>query len=141
MASSCQILLIEDDPDHAELILSTLHQCIDAERVEHASDGSAALERLTKLHEARNFPQLILLDLRLPRIDGIQVLQAIKSRQDWRTTPVVILTTSDEDADIRRAYDNGANSYLVKPFDYGEFCKLVAELNLYWLGHNRTLAV
>ena len=136
------VLLVEDNPDHAELVIRNLAEHPIANRVIHLTNGQAVLDYLFRREEyadpARSpRPHVILLDLRLPRVDGLQVLGAIKASELLRRIPVVILTTSDAEQDAARAYYNYANSYLVKPLGYDQFCKLVADIGSYWLGQNK----
>jgi two-component system, response regulator len=136
------VLLVEDDPDHAELIRRSFANHQVANKVDHVFDGEAALDYLFRRGEFAESaelaqPNLILLDLRLPRIDGMEVLKKIKSSDELKSIPVVILTTSDADADVNQAYRNCANSYLVKPMEFDAFVKLIDELGLYWLTLNR----
>jgi CheY-like chemotaxis protein len=136
------VLLIEDDPDHEELVRRAF---VDGEarvalRVAH--HGEEALDYLFHRGEYRDparspRPRLILLDLRLPRRDGLEVLAEIKSSPDLRAIPAVVLTTSESDQDVARALAQHANSYLVKPVDFALFEKLVGDVEAYWLKLNR----
>ena len=135
------VMLIEDNADHAELIIRTLEEHKIANRVRHFFDGQTALDYLFRRGEFSNpaedvRPHLILLDLRLPRVDGIDVLKAIKSDESLKYIPVVILTTSDAEKDVARAYYHHANSYLVKPVGFEEFNQLMDNLGNYWLSWN-----
>jgi CheY-like chemotaxis protein len=135
------VMLIEDNMDHAELVIRTLEEHRIANRVSHFLDGQSALDYLfhrgefAELAEAKR-PHLILLDLRLPRMDGIEVLKAVKEDAELKNIPVVVLTTSEAEKDIAKAYSNHANSYLVKPVGFEDFKKLMEELGFYWLGFN-----
>lgn len=136
------ILLIEDNADHAELVRRGLADHTTGARLVHLPDGEqglAYLKRRGKYKDPARSPRpaLILLDLRLPKIDGLQVLEEIKQDDELRRIPVVILTTSEDDDDLGRAYDLHANSYLVKPVDFDAFGKLLRELGLYWMVENR----
>ncbi len=138
------ILLVEDNPDHTELIRRSLQKYQVAITLQHVADGEAALDYLFQRGDPRSFdplkysrPDVILLDLRLPKVDGLEVLKEIKCDQELRHIPVVILTSSETDRDLVRAYDNYVNSYLVKPLDFDKFSKLMNELGFYWLGLNR----
>src|SRR5512145_306877 len=138
------VLLVEDSPDHAELVQRSLGDNRVSSRIVHLTDGQQALDYLLRrgawIDPASSpRPQLILLDLRLPRVDGLEVLDRIKAEPDVRSIPVVVLTTSDADRDVSRAYDRHANSYLVKPVDFHQFRKLMEDLGLYWLHWNRRL--
>lgn len=136
------ILLVEDDPAHAEIVRRNLEGGRIANRLEHVADGQAALDYLYRRNgfsdPARSpRPGIILLDLRLPKVDGLEVLKAIKSDPELVRIPVVILTTSAAEADKARAYDNHANSYLVKPVEYSHFAELMETLGYYWLAWNQ----
>jgi CheY-like chemotaxis protein len=137
-----EILLVEDNQDHAELIRRSMAEHRLANRLYHVTDGEAVLDYL--LHRgpyappnAHDLPHVILLDLRLPKIDGLTVLAAIKADPDLRAIPVVVLTTSEAERDMVRAYDSHVNSYLVKPPDFVQFAQLMTDLGYYWLGWNR----
>ena len=136
------VLLVEDNPDHAELVIRNLAEYPVPNQVIHLTHGQAALDYLLRREDYANAalsprPHLILLDLRLPRVDGLQVLQVIKTSENLRQIPVIILTTSDTEQDSTRAYNNYANSYLVKPLGYEQFRKLIQDLGLYWLSQNK----
>lgn len=132
------VLLIEDSADHAILITRALEEQDLEVRVAHVHDGEAALELLFGDDLARELGDLrvIILDLRLPRVDGFSVLARIKQSPKLRCIPVVILTTSAAATDVRRAYDLHANSYLVKPTDYESFSDLLGKLQSYWITSN-----
>jgi len=135
------VMLVEDNLDHAELVMRTLEDHRIANRIRHFTDGQSALDYLLRQGEFSDpipspRPHVILLDLRLPRVDGLQVLEAIKENEELKTIPVVILTTSEAEKDVARAYNHYANSYLVKPLGYVEFKKLMDDLGFYWLGWN-----
>jgi CheY-like chemotaxis protein len=135
------VMLVEDNPDHAELVMRTLENHRIANKIRHFTDGQTALDYLLRRAEFSDpastpRPHVILLDLRLPRVDGLEVLKAIKEDQALKGIPVVILTTSEAEKDVARAYNNHANSYLVKPLGYEEFRKLMEDLGFYWLGWN-----
>jgi CheY-like chemotaxis protein len=136
------ILLVEDNPDHAELVKRNFADSLVANQVEHVEDGEAALAYLHGrggYADRARFPQphLILLDLRLPRIDGLEVLKEIKNHPALHRIPVVILTTSDAERDLARAYEYHANSYVMKPVGFEEFSQLLRDLGFYWLAWNR----
>ena len=135
------VMLVEDNADHAELVMRTLAEHHVANRIRHLSDGQAALDYLFNrglyadpVENPR--PHVILLDLRLPRVDGLEVLKRIKETEELRHIPVIVLTTSEADRDVTRAYDHHVNSYLVKPVGYEEFSELMEDLGFYWLGWN-----
>lgn len=135
------VMLVEDNVDHAELVIRTLEEHRIANRVRHFLDGQSALDYLFHRGEhtdpATNVrPHVILLDLRLPRVDGIDVLKAIKEDEHLKSIPVVVLTTSEAEKDVAKAYYNHANSYLVKPVGFEEFKKLMDDLGFYWLSWN-----
>lgn len=135
------VMLVEDNIDHAELVIRTLENHRIANQIKHFADGQLALDYLLRhgefeLPESSPRPHLILLDLRLPRVDGLEVLRQIKERDDLKNIPVIILTTSEAERDVARAYDNHVNSYLVKPVGFDEFSKLMDDLGFYWLGWN-----
>ena len=132
------ILLVEDNPNDAELTLRALKKSKIASTIIHVHDGEEALEYVFARgrFEGRDInsqPRLMLLDLKLPKIDGMQVLKAVKSDPRTKLMPVVILTTSKEENDILRSYELDANSYIVKPVDFDKFIDAVKELGLYWL--------
>lgn len=135
MAVECDILLVEDNPDDAALTLRALSRHNLANRVQVARDGVEAFECLRD----RSRPKVILLDLKLPRISGLEVLERLKADAETRTIPVVVLTSSREEPDIARAYALGANSYIVKPVEFDRFTEAVASLGLYWTLLNEPL--
>jgi two-component system, response regulator len=132
------ILLIEDNPDDEALTLRALKQNNIANEVIVARDGAEALDYLfgTGPHAGRDLtvmPQVILLDLKLPKVDGLEVLRRLRANELTRLLPVVILTTSNEEQDRINGYGQGANSYVRKPIDFGQFIEAVRQLGLYWL--------
>ena len=128
------VLYVEDDADHAELVLRSLERGSWRAGVVHVGDGEAALDYLAKSERDEvPRPRLILLDLRLPKVDGLDVLRTVKASQSFAAIPVVILTTSNSGSDISNAYQNHVNSYLVKPHDFAAFEAMVQELGDYWL--------
>ena len=136
------ILLVEDNPDHAELVVRSFNDHHVVNKIYHVIDGEAALDYLFQRGEYANpesspEPHVILLDLRLPKIDGLQVLQEIKADKKLRRIPVVVLTTSDAESDLAQAYEQHANSYLVKPVDFDKFTQMMEALGFYWLCWNR----
>jgi CheY-like chemotaxis protein len=135
------VMLVEDNVDHAELVLRTLRDHRIANKVRHFLDGQSALDYLYRRGEFSETtetgrPHIILLDLRLPRVDGMDVLKTIKEDADLKSIPVVVLTTSEAEKDVARAYYNHANSYLVKPVGFEDFKQLMDDLGFYWLGWN-----
>jgi CheY-like chemotaxis protein len=132
------VLYVEDDTDHAELVLRSLERRNTMAAVVHVGDGEAALDYLSKSERDEvPRPRLILLDLRLPKVDGLDVLRTVKASRAFAAIPVVILTTSANGQDIARAYQHHVNSYLVKPHDFAGFEAMVQELGEYWLALNR----
>ena len=138
MNSHSSILLVEDNPDHQELTLMTLAENNVLNEVVVVNDGIEALDYLfgTGSHEGRDtreLPALILLDLKLPKLSGIEVLRRVRKDERTRFVPVVILTSSSEEEDIVASLENGANSYVRKPVDFGRFVEQVQRLQVYWL--------
>jgi len=137
-----QVLLVEDNPDHEELIRRAFAELEPKVALAVARHGEEALDYLHRRGEYQDpsrspRPRLILLDLRLPRVDGLEVLGEIKSSPTLRSTPVVVLTTSDSEHDVARAYAQHANSYLVKPAEFARIRELIDRMQSYWLGMNR----
>jgi two-component system response regulator len=136
-----EILLVEDNPTDAELILRAFKKLTHDTRLEIVNDGASALEILSGLSESiskktKHGPRVILLDLNMPKVDGLQILRSIKSDEFARTIPVVILTSSTNEEDIKECYQSGANSYIVKPLNYEDFFQTVSEIIHYWLDLN-----
>lgn len=136
-----QILLVEDNPADAELTMDALRESHLVNHVQWVKDGAEALDFLfgrgaASAAESKRL-KLIMLDLRLPRVDGLDVLRAVRADERTRRLPVVVLTSSREEIDLVRAYDLGANSYLVKPVESDAFMKAVGELGLYWMLLNK----
>ena len=135
------ILLVEDNGAHAELVIRGMRDQPVINKIHHVSDGEKALDYLfgrgAYADPVQNPPpHFVLLDLRLPRVDGLEVLRTIKTTPSLLRIPVIILTSSDAEDDIAKSYDYHANSYIVKPLDFKTLTKLVKELGLYWLGWN-----
>ena len=130
------ILLVEDDPSHRELILMALKDAHITDKVYVAQDGQEALEFLFSRDSK---PQCILLDLKLPKINGLEVLRRIKADERSRSIPVIMLTSSQNDRDIRLSYQWGVNSYIVKPMDFDKFVDAIGKLGYYWLRLNEGL--
>jgi CheY-like chemotaxis protein len=136
------ILHVEDNIDHAQLIARSLLKNRVANRIKHVEDGEEALDYLLlrgKYTRPENAPrpQIVLLDLRLPRVDGLEVLKTIKTTDGLSAIPVVILTSSEAESDVAKAYEYHANSYLVKPVGFDKFSELMQHLGFYWLAWNR----
>ena len=129
-----RFLLVEDDDAHAELVLMTLAENQISNPVDRVSDGEAALAyvRGEGSYANRLQPDIILLDLKLPKIDGHEVLAQLKADEKLRAIPVVVLTTSAAEVDKAKAYYNHANSYLIKPIDFEKFRQMVMDLRMYW---------
>jgi two-component system, response regulator len=137
------ILLVEDNPDDEALALRALRKNNIANHVDVARDGVEAIEYLlgdAAIAGRRELPQVVLLDLKLPRIDGLEVLRRIRAESRTRLLPVVILTSSNEQRDLVESYSLGANSYIRKPVDFAQFSEAVRQLGLYWLVLNQTAA-
>jgi two-component system, response regulator len=132
---SVEILLVEDNPNDLELALRAFEKHKFANSIEIARDGQEALDYLLggNGREPGAPPRVILLDLKLPKVDGLQVLRAIRATEALKHLPVVILTSSREERDIVESYDLGVNSYIVKPVDFDKFVETVRTLGMYWL--------
>ena len=133
-----EILFVEDSMDDATLTIRALTKSGFTNKLHHVKDGAEALEFIycKGIYASRNIkrnPKLILLDLKMPKISGMQVLEKVKSDPDLKSIPVVILTSSQEDPDISRCYALGANSYIVKPVDSNNFFHAIKEIGLYWM--------
>jgi len=136
------ILLVEDEEAHAEIVRRNFETSNLANTLIHVSDGQAALDYLYQRNAFSDpstspRPGIVLLDLRLPKVDGLEVLQIIKADAHLKRIPVVILTTSKAESDMVKAYDSQANSYLVKPVDFSQFAELMKTLGYYWLAWNQ----
>ena len=131
-----RILLVEDDPKDVELTLTALEEYNLANEVVVAADGEQALDYLfyrgDYKQRPRENPSVLLLDLKLPKVDGLEVLKQIKSDETLRMLPVVVLTSSHEEKDIVASYELGVNAYVVKPVDFHEFVNAVKELGVFW---------
>ncbi len=129
------ILLVEDDPDHELLTIRALRKSNMVNDVRVARDGEEALEMLFGEGPAAlsTMPQVILLDLKLPKVEGLEVLRRIRESDRTRMLPVVVLTSSDEETDIVRSYKLGVNSYIRKPVNFTDFAEATSQLGLYWL--------
>lgn len=137
-----EILLVEDNPGDAEMTMRVLKKNHIGNHIIHLKDGAEAIDFIfgTGIYENRNVshkPKMILLDLKMPKVSGIEVLKTLKSDERTRMIPVVVLTSSNEDPDIRSCYELGVNSYIVKPVDFSNFSSVIAELGMYWLLLNK----
>jgi len=138
-----EILLVEDNPNDEELTLYALRKNNITNHIQVLRDGAEALEYLfcTGAFADRQIndpPKVVLLDLKLPKVDGLEVLERIKSDERTRTIPVVVLTSSHEERDIVESYQLGVNSYIVKPVDFEQFIEAVRHMGIYWMLHNKT---
>jgi CheY-like chemotaxis protein len=135
------LLLIEDQPSDAELALRALRKLDLGERTHLVEDGATALDFVFGRNDyagraVTEAPALILLDLKLPKVSGHEVLRTLKSDDRTKTIPVIVLSSSKEDRDVRRCYELGVNSYVVKPVDFGQFTETVQRIGTYWLKTN-----
>ena len=133
-----EILLVEDNPSDAELTIRALKKSNLANKLHHVKDGDEALDFIfgqSKYanREIENVPKVILLDLKMPKVNGIEVLRILKADERTKKIPIVVLTSSKEDPDIKECYQLGVNSYVVKPVNFDGFLKAVSDLGLYWL--------
>lgn len=126
------ILLVEDNPMDIDLALRAFARQGGGHPIDVVRDGAEALGRLARWDAGAPQPLVILLDLNLPGLHGLEVLRALKNHPVYRRIPVVVLTTSAEDSDVDRAYDVGANSYIVKPVDFDQFVQIAGQIGLYW---------
>ena len=137
-----RILLVEDNDDHAELVKLSLDQHRVANEIFHVEDGQKAVDYLFRRGAFQDpavspRPTVILLDLRLPKIDGLEVLREIKAAENLKNIPVVVLTTSAAETDVSEAYAQHVNSFVVKPLDFQKFSQLIEDLGYYWMAWNR----
>lgn len=126
-----EILLVEDSLEDAELIVRTLKKHNLANHLLHVQDGEEALKFLMNDHDV--MPRLVLLDLKMPKVDGIEVLRTLKAHPEKKLIPVVVLTSSREERDIVESYQLGVNAYIVKPVDFEKFVRAVSDIGLFWL--------
>ena len=137
----CDILLVEDNENDAELTLRSLKSAKLSNNIQWVQDGEQALDLLFSEGEYKGkepyLPKIILLDLRMPKLDGLEVLKLIRSNKTTETIPVVIMTSSAEEQDIIKSYKLGANSYVTKPINFTDFTKVVTDLGFYWLFINK----
>jgi two-component system response regulator len=137
-----EILIVEDNLHDAELTIRALRKNNLANHVTHLIDGAEALDFLLGRgvyagRDINNVPKVILLDLKMPKVSGLEVLTRIKAEEHTKTIPVVILTSSAEDPDVKKSYELGANSYIVKPVAFQDFARVISELGMYWLVINK----
>jgi two-component system response regulator len=130
--NAVEVLLIEDNPDDAGLTIRALKKHNLANSLLHLHDGEEALNYLFK-SKMTGIPKVILLDLKMPKVDGIEVLRRLKSDEQKKIIPVVVLTSSKEDRDIVESYKLGVNAYIVKPVDFDKFVKAISEIGFFWL--------
>jgi CheY-like chemotaxis protein len=135
------ILLAEDNPDHAELLMRSFKNHRVPNKIYHVIDGEEALDYLFRRGEFADpdlspRPHLILLDLKMPKVNGIEVLKSIRAAEEFVDVPVVMLSSSDAEPDVEQAYGLHVNSYLVKPLDFGQFAQLMDDVGYYWLNWN-----
>ena len=145
MTNGLEILLIEDNPEDVEITLRAFQKHHIANKIHVVRDGEEALECLFSTgryaeHSLCQNTKLILLDLKLPKVDGLEILQKCKSDPRTRHIPIVVLTSSREEQDLARSYNYGVNSYVVKPVDFPQFTDAVRQLGLYWMLLNQTPA-
>jgi two-component system response regulator len=138
MTEGLELLLIEDNPNDVELTLHVFKRHNLANRIKVVRDGAAALEFLFAYDSP---PKVVLLDLKLPKVNGLEVLAKIKADARLKSIPVVVLTSSREDRDLFVCYELGVNSYIVKPVDFTKFTEVVRQLGLYWLLYNESPAL
>jgi two-component system response regulator len=136
MSTVPSIVLVEDNPDDVALTLRALRKTDVASRVTVLRDGAEAIDHLLGDLPAARLPDLVLLDIKLPRLDGLEVLRRLRADERTRLLPVVVLTTSQEQQDILTSYRLGANSYIRKPVDFSKFTEAVRALGMYWLTLN-----
>lgn len=139
MKAQLEILLVEDNPQDAELTIRALRKCIPVSHLTHVCDGQEALDFLhgDAAEDGRKAPKVVLLDLKLPKVSGLEVLRGIRANELTRLLPVVILTSSREDCDVAEAYRLGANSFIVKPVDFENFLEVVSHMGSYWVQLNQ----
>lgn len=132
LSSNHPILLVEDNPVDMDLTLRALRSRHLDNIILTARDGEEALAYLEKWEKGEPVPVVILLDLKMPKVNGLEVLKVLKSHELFKTIPVVVLTTSSETSDVQQAYQLGANSYIVKPVDFEKFLEVAKQIDLYW---------
>lgn len=140
------ILVVEDNPDHLELTVLTLEEAGVKQEIAVARDGAEALEFLFGLgafagRDTQKQPRFVLLDMKLPKLSGLDVLRSIRANPLTALVPVIVLTSSSEHSDVVACYQSGANSFVRKPVDFADFTEKLSRLQAYWLGVNEALAV
>ena len=133
-----EIILVEDNPDDAQLSMLALEESHIVNNIVHLKDGAEALDYLFcegtyANHPVSKGPRVILLDLKMPKVNGLEVLRRLKSDDKTKKIPVVVFTSSDEDPDVKEAYKLGVNSYVVKPMNFDQFKKAINEIGMYWV--------
>lgn len=131
------ILLVEDNPVDLDLTMRAFRRRRLGNPVEVARDGEEAIAWMNRWEQGEPLPAVILLDIKLPRVNGLEVLRRLKAHERFRLIPVVMLTSSAENSDLQAAYDLGANSYIVKPVDFGKFMEVAEQIELFWCVLNR----
>ena len=142
MLNQVEVLLVEDNIHDAEMTIRALRKVNLANNLVHVKDGEEALDFIFAKgkfsdRQQTDLPKVILLDIKMPKVDGIEVLRQLKSRESSKTIPVVIMTSSKEEQDIINSYQLGVNSYVVKPVDFEGFARAVSQLGMYWLLTNQ----
>ena len=143
MCNQVEVLLVEDNIHDAEMTIRALRKVNLANNLVHVKDGEEALEFIFAKGKFSNrqpadLPKVILLDIKMPKVDGIEVLKQLKARESSKAIPVVIMTSSKEEEDIINSYELGVNSYVVKPVDFEGFARAVSQLGMYWLLTNQS---
>ncbi|OIR04974.1 response regulator rcp1 [mine drainage metagenome] len=138
MDNETEIILVEDNPSDADLTIRALKKCNVTNKILHLKDGQEILDYIFADDELKDsdsvrLPKVILLDLKMPKVCGIEVLRKLKADERTKIIPVVVLTSSKEDPDVKECYRLGVNSYVVKPLAFDDFAKAVSQLGLYWL--------
>jgi two-component system response regulator len=142
MLNQVEVLLVEDNIHDAEMTIRALRKVNLANNLVHVKDGEEALDFIFAKgkfadRQQTDLPKVILLDIKMPKVDGIEVLRQLKSRESSKTIPVVIMTSSKEEQDVINSYQLGVNSYVVKPVDFEGFARAVSQLGMYWLLTNQ----
>lgn len=141
MIKDVDILLVEDSEMDAELTIWSLNKINLGNKLFHVRDGSEALDFIFKRGIYQSIisvnPKVILLDIKMPKVDGLEVLRQVKENEETKSIPIVIMTSSREEQDLIKSYKYGVNSYVVKPVEFGDFAKAVSDLGLYWILTNQ----